>query len=271
MPTAELTDLSLHYEEWGDGQPLLLIAGIPAIASDWAQLASRLGDAGHRAIAYDNRGSGASTVTPGPYSTAQMAGDALALLDHLDVERTDVFGISMGGMIAQELALRAPDRIGHLVLGCTHAGVAHAAPMPREAGRAFALDTDEWALRIRTLAPFAFAENVDSALLDAFIVKKSADVQDPDGYAAQIQAVLAHDTAERLRGIRAPTLVLTGDDDRVIPGESSALLAERIPGASLRVIPGTGHLFFIERLDDTLAILSEFLTSSRAEIQGSPA
>jgi 3-oxoadipate enol-lactonase len=179
--------------------------------------------------------------------------------------------MSMGGMIAQELALAAPERVARLVLGCTHAGVAHAAPMPREAGLAFALDTDDWALRMRTLAPFAFAESVDPALLDAFIAKKSADVQDPDGYAAQIQAVLAHDTAARLHEIRAPTLVLTGDDDRVIPGESSRLLVERIPGASLRVIPGTGHLFFIERLDDTLAILAEFLRSPRAELECSPA
>jgi 3-oxoadipate enol-lactonase len=259
MPTAALTDVSLHYEEWGDGRPLLLIPGIPALASDWAPLARRLAEDGHRAIAYDNRGSGASTVTPGPYTTAQMAGDALALLDHLGVERADVFGISMGGMIAQELALAAPGRVGRLVLGCTHAGVAHAVAMPREAGRAFALETDDWALRMRTLAPFAFAEGVDPALLDGFIAKKSADVQDPAGYAGQIQAVLAHDTAARLHEIGAPTLVLTGDDDRVIPGGSSGLLAERILGATLRVIPGTGHLFFIERLDDTLAVLGEFL------------
>ncbi len=265
MPIARLEGVSLHYEERGSGRPLLLIAGIPAIASDWEPLAARLADAGHRAIAYDNRGSGESTVTPGPYTTAQLAADALALLDHLAIERADVFGMSMGGMIAQELALAAPERVERLVLGCTHAGTAHAAPMPREAARAFALQSDDWALRMRTLAPFAFAQDVDPPLLEAFVAKKSADVQDPAGYAAQIQAVLAHDAADRLQEIRANTLVLTGDDDRVIPGESSELLAQRIPSATLRVIPGAGHLFFIERPAATLEILGAFLGAPLAD------
>jgi 3-oxoadipate enol-lactonase len=259
MSTAELAELTLHYEEHGTGQPLLLIAGIPAIASDWRPLALRLAEHGHRTIAYDNRGSGASSVTPGPYTTAQMAADGLALLDHLGVERADVFGVSMGGMIAQELALSAPSRVDRLVLGCTHAGVAHAVPMAPETGRAFALQTDDWPLRMRTLAPFAFARGVSPEVLDAFIAKKSADVQDPLGYDAQIQAVLSHDTADRLHEIRAPTLVLTGDDDRVIAGESSSLLATAIPNATLRVIAGAGHLFFAEREEQTLELLAEFL------------
>jgi pimeloyl-ACP methyl ester carboxylesterase len=259
MATAALPGLSLHYEETGGGEPLLLIAGIPAIADDWEPLAARLTDAGHRVIAYDNRGSGASTVTPGPYTTSLMAADAIALLDHLGIDRCDAFGVSMGGMIAQELALAAPGRVHRLVLGCTHAGIAHAAPASRESGRAFALRTDDWAERMRALAPFAFARDVDPAYLEAFIAKKSCDVQDPTGYRAQIDAVLAHDTADRLAAIDCPTLVITGDNDRVIPGASSELLAERIPRATLRVIAGSGHLFFLERPEETLQLLCEFL------------
>jgi pimeloyl-ACP methyl ester carboxylesterase len=131
--------------------------------------------------------------------------------------------------------------------------------MPRATGRAFALETDDWSERMRALAPFAFAHGVDGALLDAFIEKKSKDVQDPAGYAGQIQAVLAHDTYERLPQITAPTLILTGDDDQVIPGESSDVLHERIPGSRLEVINGTGHLFFIEQPDATLLLLESFL------------
>jgi len=262
MALAELSGVGLHYEECGDGPALLLIAGIPAIASDWEPLARRLADQGRRVIAYDNRGSGESSVTPAPYTTAQMAGDALALIDHLGLATVDVFGISMGGMIAQELALAAPERVGHLILGCTHAGVRHAAPAPEAAGRAFALRTDDWALRMRTLAPFAFARGVDPSLLRAFIAKKSRDVQDPIGYRAQIQAVLAHDTADRLARIRSPTLILTGDDDRIIPGESGDLLAERIPHAQLQIIPGTGHLFFLEAPAQTLELLGGFLAGA---------
>ncbi len=259
MALAELSGLKLHYEERGDGPALLLVAGIPAIASDWEPLAGPLAAAGHRVIAYDNRGSGESSVTPSPYSTAQMAADALALIGHLDLVEVDVFGMSMGGMIAQELVLRAPARVRRLVLGCTHAGVAHASPPSEAAARAFALSTEDWALRMCTLAPFAFARDVDADLLRAFIAKKSLDVQDPVGYQGQIQAVIAHDTADRLDRIRAPTLILTGDDDQIIPGESSRLLADRIPNAALRIIAGTGHLFFLERPGETIEIVSEFL------------
>jgi pimeloyl-ACP methyl ester carboxylesterase len=260
MARAELPGgLSLHYEEWGNGPPTLLIAGIPAIANDWEPVAIRLARLGRRVIAYDNRGSGTTSVMPGPYTTALMADDAVALLDHLSLDQVDVFGMSMGGMIAQELAISDPERVDRLVLGCTHAGLAHAVPTPAAAGRAFALHTDDWALRMRALAPFAFSRSIESSSLEAFVEKKSRDVQDPIGYAAQIDAVLAHDAAGRLGKIRAPTLVLTGDDDQIIPGESSELLAERIPNAELRIIRGTGHLFFLERPDETIEILAGFL------------
>jgi 3-oxoadipate enol-lactonase len=174
VPTAALDGLELHHEERGSGRPLLLVAGIPAVASDWAPLAERLSGA-RRVIAFDNRGSGGSTVTPGPYSTASLAADAVALLDHLGIERADVFGMSLGGMIAQELALGWPQRVDRLVLGCTHCGVRHAHPMPRETGRAFAMETDDWGARMRALAPFAFAREVDPALLERFIEKKSGE------------------------------------------------------------------------------------------------
>ena len=101
--------------------------------------------------------------------------------------------------------------------------------------------------------------DADGDLVRSFVAKKSLDVQDPTGYAAQIEAVLAHDTASRLGQIRAPTLVLTGDEDRVIPSESSRLLADRIPDGALRIIPGAGHLFFLERPAETLEILTGFL------------
>jgi 3-oxoadipate enol-lactonase len=258
VPAAKLNNVELNYDDRGGGKPLLLIAGIPAIADDWRALAEPLSDS-RRVIAYDNRGSGRSTVTPGPYTTRQLAGDAVALLDRLGIERADVFGMSMGGMIAQELALGWPERVDRLVLGCTHAGVRNAAPQPRDSGRAFAMQTDDWALRMRTLAPFAFARSVDAELLRAFIEKKSRDVQHPAGYAAQIQAVLGHDTLDRLAQIAAPTMIVTGDDDRVIPAPSSDIFEELIPNCELHTIAGAGHLFFIEQPQQTLRLLNAFL------------
>jgi 3-oxoadipate enol-lactonase len=258
VPTAALDGLDLHYEERGSGPPLLLVPGIPAVADDWAPLAERLSGS-RRAIAYDNRGSGRSSVTPGPYSTASLAADAVALLDHLGIERADVFGMSLGGMIAQEMALGWPDRVDRLVLGCTHCGVRHAAPMPRETGRAFALETEDWSERMRALAPFAFAPGVDAVLLERFVEKKSRDAQDPAGYRAQIDAVLAHDTYERLPGIAHPTVILTGDDDQVIPAASSDVLHERIADSLLYVILGAGHLFFLERLRETVRAIETYV------------
>jgi 3-oxoadipate enol-lactonase len=258
VPTAALDGFDLHYEERGSGPALLLVPGIPAVASDWAPLAERL-SVSRRAIAYDNRGSGRSSVTPGPYSTVSLASDAVALLDHLGIERADVFGMSLGGMIAQEMALGWPERVDRLVLGCTHCGVAHSAPMPRETGRAFAMETDDWAARMNALAPFGFSRDVDPVLLERFVEKKSRDVQDQEGYRAQISAVLSHDTYERLPRIAHPTVILTGDDDQVIPAASSDVLHERIGDSLLYVIRGAGHLFFVERLRETVRALETFV------------
>jgi len=248
----------LHVIDRGAGDPpLLLIAGIPAIADDWDALAEPL-SATRRVIAYDNRGSGRSPVTPRPYTTRQLAADAVGVVDRLGIARAHVFGMSMGGIVAQEVA-GWPDRVDRLVLGCAHAGVEHATPQPRETARAFAMRTGDGGERTSALAPHALARDVDPAILRAFIAKKSGDVQDDEGYRAQIAAVLAHDTDDRLPRIFAPTLVITGDDDRVIPGGSSEVLAERIPNAHLEVIGGAGHLFFLERPEATLRVLDEFL------------
>ena len=248
----------LHVIDRGAGDPpLLLIAGIPAIADDWDALAEPL-SATRRVIAYDNRGSGRSPVTPRPYTTRQLAADAVGVVDRLGIARAHVFGMSMGGIVAQEVA-GWPDRVDRLVLGCTHAGVEHATPQPRETARAFAMRTGDWGERMSALAPHALARDVDPAFLRAFIAKKSGDVQDDEGYRAQIAAVLAHDTDDRLPRTSAPTLVITGDDDRVIPGASSEVLAERIPNAPLEVIGGAGHLFFLKRPEATLRVLDEFL------------
>lgn len=115
---------------------------------------------------------------------------------------------------------------------------------------------------MRALAPLAFTREVEASLLERFIEKKSRDVQDPVGYQAHIDAVLQHDALDRLAAIRAPTLVVTGDDDRIIPGVNSEVLAERISGAGLEVIGRAGHLFFLERPDRAVAVLEDFLDRS---------
>jgi pimeloyl-ACP methyl ester carboxylesterase len=267
VSTARVEDIELHYEEHGAGMPLLLIPGIPAVADDWRALSAPLSTS-RRAIAFDNRGSGRSTVTEGPYSTEQLAADAAGLLDQLGVRRADVFGIALGGMVAQELALGWPERVDRLILGCTHAGLANAAPQPRETVRAFSLETDDWGERMRALAPLSFSAGYGADSLEAFIETKSRDVQDPAGYRAQINAALGHDTYDRLGEIGSPTLILTGDEDRVIPPLSSNVLHEAIPGSRLVEIEGAGHLFFIENPERTLELIEDFLAQPRQFLNG---
>jgi pimeloyl-ACP methyl ester carboxylesterase len=258
VPTAPVGDIQIHFEEHGSGMPLLLIAGIPAILDDWGPIPRGLRGK-RRVIAFDNRGSGGTTVTPAPYSMEQLAADAVGLLDHLRVGRADVFGISMGGMIAQELALRWPHRVDRLILGCTNAGFENSAPQPRETAKAFAMETDDWGERMRALTPFAFRENINPQQLADFVEKKTGDAQDPEGYRGQLAAVSDHDTYARLDEIASPTLVITGGQDRVIPALNSDVLAEAIPGARLEILEGAGHLFFIEEPERTIELVEDFL------------
>jgi 3-oxoadipate enol-lactonase len=263
VATAAIGEIEINYTDHGAGMPLLLIAGFPAVLGDWAPISDPL-RAGRRVVAYDSRGSGGSSVTPGPYSTAELAADAVGLLDHLGIPRADVFGVSLGGMVAQELAIGWPNRVDRLILGATHAGLANAAPQPRDAGKAFAMETGDWGERVRALAPYVFADGAEESLLEAFIEAKLADPQDAAGYRALLDAELGHDSFDRLDEIDAPTLVISGEDDRVMPGLSSELLREQISAARLEIVSGAGHLFFIEQPEQTLAAIEDFLDSTPA-------
>jgi pimeloyl-ACP methyl ester carboxylesterase len=258
MPFARSDDVGIYYDDHGDGPALLLVPGIPAISSDWFPLADRLKERS-RVVVYDNRGSGRSDAPPGPYSTRQLAVDAVAVLDALGIERAHVFGVSMGGMIAQELALGFPERVDRLVLGSTQASTQAAVRPRREVTLAFAFETDDWTERMPVLAPFAFAPGANPQLLAKFIDKKSGDVQPENGYRGQIAAFLAHDALDRLASIEQPTLVIAGSQDQIIPAENSEILFERIPRAHLEVIEGAGHLFFIEDPEQTMGVLDAFL------------
>jgi 3-oxoadipate enol-lactonase len=177
----------------------------------------------------------------------------------LRIDRADVFGVSLGGMIAQEFALGWPERLRKLVLGCTQAGFAAAHKPDRDVGLAFVGETDDWNTRMRRLAPFAFGRSADGEAVEAFIAKKARDLQSPESYAAQLAAVALHDAHDRVAEIAAPTLVITGSEDQIIPPANSRVLADRIPGSVLHICPGAGHLFFREQPAETARVLEGFL------------
>lgn len=261
MGTVRVGDVELYYEEHGSGEPLLCIMGLAADSTAWVLQIPDFAKQ-HRTIVYDNRGVGRSSRPRGPYTIVQMADDAAGLLDALHVERAHVLGISMGGMIAQELALRHPERIRRLVLACTYPEPDADVLAQREAGLAAfggTVGPDGRAqVDFGAIDPFAFFQHLLPRVFNMdFISRELPRLMelfggalqygfDPEAIMAQVEATMGHRTTDRLHAIKAPTLVLTGDADRLIPCASSDILARHIPNARLVKIPGGSHGFNIE-------------------------
>jgi len=248
MPEATIGDVRIHYNDVGKGDPLLLIMGYGMPGDAW--LGSLPFLQGFRAIYYDNRGTGLSDKPAGPYTIVQMADDAAGLLDHLGIARAHVYGVSMGGMIAQELVLRHSSKVRALVLGCTLCGGEHSKmgepevietliDVVRSMGRG---DPAAWVDRQLPLlfTPEWIAAN--PAIRDMLIMMAPMLPPTPPETAQNAMAGLfGWTTYDRLPQITAPTLILHGDRDVIIPVENAQVLGTRIPGAEVHIVPGAGH------------------------------
>jgi 3-oxoadipate enol-lactonase len=251
--------VNLAYDVEGSGQPLLMIQGLGYGRTGWGPAPARLARR-FKVVTFDNRGFGGSEMTPGPYTTAQLAADALSLLDVLEIERAHVVGISLGGMIAQELVLAAPERVAKLVLCSTTAGGAKAVPMPARTvalmGRQPQLDPRE---AMRLFVENALSPSPPDGLVDEIVAYRTANPPDGAGWYAQAGAGAAHDALDSLGQILAPTLVLHGTADNVVHAGNAPLIAEAIPDARLEMFDGVGHLLPWERPDQFVALVEEFL------------
>ncbi|HEX9204945.1 MAG TPA: alpha/beta hydrolase [Candidatus Deferrimicrobiaceae bacterium] len=249
MPLTEAPGFRMYYEGHGVGFPLLMINGLGSDHLEWLHQLPAFALC-FRVVVFDNRGTGRSAVPPGPYTTAQMADDAAALLRFLGFGRAHVLGVSLGGMVAQEVALRHPDLVDGLVLGCTGPGGTLSIRPSPEAMAAFALAKgDDPEAELRRMIPFLYTDaccREHPEEIEGFIRRRMLNPTPPEGYAAQLAAAVTHDASERLPRIRARTLVITGDADRLVNMENSRRLAERIPGAKLVVLPGAPHRLFAE-------------------------
>ena len=228
MSTAKVGTNELYYETHGDGDPLLLIMGLAADSTAWLFQIPEFARH-YRTITFDNRGVGRSSKPPGPYTIHEMADDAAGLMDALGVERAHVVGVSMGGMIAQELALRHPARVRGLVLACTF-------PEPdaeAERQRAFSIArfgghvsaTGETEIDVSAIDPLAFFQHIVPRVFNqSFIDRELPKLMQIFGGAlqygfsleailGQVHAVMGHKATDRLHHIAAPTLVITGDAD----------------------------------------------------------
>src|SRR3954452_6725897 len=253
MPLAERDGARLYWEETGSGDPVLLIMGLGMNATGWWRTIPVLAGAGFRGLAFDNRGVGRRDRPPGPYSVPQLADDAIAVLDTAGIGRAHVYGISLGGMIAQEIALRHPDRVGRLVLGATTPGGARAQPAGEET-LAFFRRRGEMPAEEAVWAsvPYNYSAATrrgHAGRIGEDIVQRLRSPIEPEPYPAQLAAAMGHDTAERLGAISAPTLVVHGEEDVMVPPPNGRVLAAEIPGAQHVSLPGAAHLYFTDAPD----------------------
>ena len=264
MSMTKAGDINLEYHVEGSGPPLLMIMGFAGSASSWGDPFLEAMRPHFTCIRFSNRGTGLSDKPDVQFSVRTMADDAANLLTALDIKRPHVFGISMGGMIAQELVLNYPQHVNGLVLGCTGPGFAkgvQATPdtmskmMP-----APGLSRDEIVRNFWTIVcSHTFIERAHG-FLEGMLTASLETPTPLETLGRQIVAINTFDSYDRLPQIRAKTLVIQGDLDLLVPPDNGRIVAERIPGAELKMIPGVGHMFFWEEPEHAARLITEFLS-----------
>ena len=261
MPHTENTGTKIYWEEHGSGEPMLMIMGLGA-SLDWWHRTLPVVSRHYRAILFDNRGVGRSDQPPGPYTIAQMAADAAAVLDAAGIHRAHVFGVSMGGIIAQEFVLQYPERVHGLILGGTACDGLQAIRADPEASKLLVMRpqmTMDEALEA-SVSILYDAGTLRAKIEEDFVVRRRRYPTAP-ACTAQMQAVFAWQSYDRLPQVTSPTLVIHGESDRLVPPANGELIASRIPGAKLVLLPHAGHLFTTDQPEAAHEALLAFLQS----------
>jgi pimeloyl-ACP methyl ester carboxylesterase len=276
MPFARNGRVKLHWHSVGDGPAVLLIAGQGMTVDGWWATIPVLARS-FRVIAFDHRDTGRSSPVRWLYSVAQMADDAVAVLDAAGEQRAHVYGISLGSLVAQEVALRHRNRVRALVLGASSAG-GWAAYKPSASSFAqtflvraggMGAEEAEWAA-----IPYTYAERTRRFHPDRIRTDLTHRLSSPPGalgYLHQAAAVAAHDAYDRLNQVTAPTLVVHGEEDIFVPPANALVLAEKIPGAQLQLWPDAGHMYIIDepRADQEIARFFRHHSANRARPRSS--
>jgi pimeloyl-ACP methyl ester carboxylesterase len=260
MPSVDAAGTELHYLRAGEGEPLLLIQGMSATHLTWGRPFLDELERSFDCIVFDNRGMGLSGEAELPFSIADMAADTVALLDALEIETAHVVGISMGGMIAQELALAHPERIRTLTIGASYCGGPNGTLMAPEdlqmLGAAYASGEPEQVFRAMWEINLSPTFREDNSRFAAFVEMGSALPAPHPVVLQQMRACGAHDTHERLGQISLPTLVIHGDADRLLGHGNGREIAARIP-ARLETLEGVGHMFWWEQPQRSAELIRE--------------
>jgi pimeloyl-ACP methyl ester carboxylesterase len=267
VPNIDIAGHDLYYERRGAGEPLLLIQGLGGNSLHWGEGFLRGLQDSFELILFDNRGAGRSgPLGEGEHTIADLASDALGLLDALEIDSAHVVGISMGGMVAQELVLSAPERVRTLTLGCTFPGGAEAKMTDMSV--------------VGLLAEAVLSGDHEQAMKAGYSVMISAEYGAIEGaydlYAevasqypapvpvlmAQLAAIMGHDTSARLGDVPVPTLVIHGTEDRLMAVENGELIARLVPGAQLELLEGSGHMFFWEQPERSAQLVREHASAA---------
>lgn len=263
MSKVKLKDIEIAYNIEGSGDPVILIGGYTMVKESWMLQAEELGKY-FRVITFDNRGVGQTTIPAGPFTVADMAADTVGLMDSLGLDSAHIFGVSMGGLIAQVLALDYPERVKKVTLGCTTHGGRHAVQPEKEVMEALAKASDpsisvDEAIRMR-LPIILFEKFIqeEPERVEEFVQTSKQYWPTPEGAMGQFGALSVFNSKRRLGEITCPVLVITGSEDRMMPPDNSRLLAEGIPGAELYMVDEAGHSFFYEKPEEVNRVLIDF-------------
>src|SRR5713226_318431 len=258
MPFVENLGARIHWDEEGRGAPLLLIMGLGWPSQAWYRSRPLLSEK-YRTIALDNRGVGRSEAPAGPYSITLMAADAAAVLNAARVNTAHIFGVSMGGMIAQEFALQYPKKVRSLILGCTAAGGPQAVRAEQEALQVLMTRSQNPDEFTKAISPFIYDRGTPPERVAEDTEVRRKWYPTADAYFAQLQAIMAWEAYSRIAQIAAPTLVIHGEQDQLVPAGNSKMIAARIPGAKLVLIPDASHIFITDQTEAAHAAILDFL------------
>jgi 3-oxoadipate enol-lactonase len=259
--------MRIAYDVRGRGRPLVLVQGVGIGRWGWQPVVDRLARR-FQVITIDNRGIGASDTPPGPFSTRTMVQDVLAVLDHAGIQQASVLGTSLGGMVAQELALAHPERVDRLVLVATLPGGPRSRPMPLGTTYLFTAApflTDKARLRQfvnNALGPATRRGRPDIA--ERLAAAKHASPQSKTAWRAQVAAGMLFNPLGRQRDITQPTLVIQGTADRVVDPGNAGVLADLLPNARVELFDGAGHLLYWEQPRRFARVVTGFLTDPAA-------
>lgn len=266
MPKTSVNGLEMYYEIEGDGPPVVFIGGLSQDHLGWMMQVPAVSTAGYRCITFDSRDAGQTAQSAAPYGTRQMADDTVGLMDAIGVSSAHIVGLSMGGLIGQEIAINRPDRVASLTLVCTWAAIepelsgilrAWKAARPHCDDLDFVLMVSSWLFTHRFYQPAGSVKG----FLD--LVRSNPFPQSVSGFVRQCDAVLSHDSRDRVSQIRTPTRIIVGTEDVLTPARYSRWLAERIPGAELIEVPSAAHLLSLETPNEFNRVLIEFLQAQQ--------